>query len=524
MRTSQLLKANRGYEKIKKNNKLELIDELKNQLTNTKLFKKNSTFSCLNTNSIGIDLEIIARQFILNRYVGISFNREILKVFSNSNYKFCLPIPLIWLKVLSNNGVRVNYIFSLSIWYIEMLKLFAYSSYEILRQCKRSLISIFNNELKKSTYVYFDSLTESNLPSINSTNNYGIISWYLKWKNENTVDYFAHSVPNKSKILLNESIVVQYVKSPFPAPAKFIILIQFVIFSIIKSFQSLIFLFIGKWWNILLLREFLLGEVVNLNKKNGLATHYLFHNSNWIYRPVWTYVAEKMGSQISFYFYSTNIERFKKGQKNAIAVNNSWELITWSKILVWDEYQKSFLNNNVIHENEIEIVGPISFQASKQSTIQLPIKSIAIFDVQPVRTSYYISLGLDQEYYIPQIVNTFLTDVIECIKITGLNAVFKRKREIGKLAHSQYTNNLNHLVKNNSFINIDPSIPAEEIIEKCVATISLPFTSTAIVAKHMGKPSIFYDPSGLVVMDDPAAHGIRIINNKNDLKDWLNTI
>jgi polysaccharide biosynthesis PFTS motif protein len=45
-----------------------------------------------------------------------------------------------------------------------------------------------------------------------------------------------------------------------------------------------------------------------------------------------------------------------------------------------------------------------------------------------------------------------------------------------------------------------------------------------LVGKHLGKPSIFYDPSGLVLMDDPAAHGIRVINNIVDLKDWLNKI
>ena len=52
----------------------------------------------------------------------------------------------------------------------------------------------------------------------------------------------------------------------------------------------------------------------------------------------------------------------------------------------------------------------------------------------------------------------------------------------------------------------------------------MPFTSTALVGMHLGKPSIFYDPSGVVVKDDPAAHGIRVINNKDELKNWLNTI
>ena len=39
--------------------------------------------------------------------------------------------------------------------------------------------------------------------------------------------------------------------------------------------------------------------------------------------------------------------------------------------------------------------------------------------------------------------------------------------------------------------------------------------------KHLGKPSIFYDPSGLACKDNPAAHGIMVIDNKAYLAEWL---
>ena len=71
---------------------------------------------------------------------------------------------------------------------------------------------------------------------------------------------------------------------------------------------------------------------------------------------------------------------------------------------------------------------------------------------------------------------------------------------------------------------MDPLIPAEEIIEKSTATISMPFTATSIMAQFLFKPSIFYDPTGLILKDDPAAHGILVINNKTDLKEWLSKL
>ena len=75
--------------------------------------------------------------------------------------------------------------------------------------------------------------------------------------------------------------------------------------------------------------------------------------------------------------------------------------------------------------------------------------------------------------------------------------------------------------KKYNFINVKPSIPAEEIIEKCIATVSMPFTSTAIIAKSMGKPSIFYDPTGMIKKDDLAAHGIEVLTNKSELNKWI---
>lgn len=52
----------------------------------------------------------------------------------------------------------------------------------------------------------------------------------------------------------------------------------------------------------------------------------------------------------------------------------------------------------------------------------------------------------------------------------------------------------------------------------------MPFTSTALIAKELGKVSIYYDPTGLIQKDDRAAHGIPIISGKKELKNWLETI
>ena len=52
----------------------------------------------------------------------------------------------------------------------------------------------------------------------------------------------------------------------------------------------------------------------------------------------------------------------------------------------------------------------------------------------------------------------------------------------------------------------------------------MPFTSTALIARELGKPTCYYDPTGLVQKDDRAAHGIEIVSGREELAHWLGTV
>jgi polysaccharide biosynthesis PFTS motif protein len=49
----------------------------------------------------------------------------------------------------------------------------------------------------------------------------------------------------------------------------------------------------------------------------------------------------------------------------------------------------------------------------------------------------------------------------------------------------------------------------------------MPFTSTALIARSFDINSIYYDPSGELYLDDQGAQGIKVINDKNDLNNYL---
>ncbi len=521
---SKFRKISKGYRLLKDSNQLEYLDNLKIQLTNTPLNSEINFSKAITIDSKVVSLEVAVRQFILQKFIGINFNEEVLLCLADKNKKFAYPLPSEWQICIINSGIKVNKFVCSFLWTIEMFRLWIYACYEFLRQSIYSLnIIIFERKFKIQNFVYFDSLAESNIPFRSGTYEYGILSWYLKHFDCLGIDYLAHTVSTRNSVILNGKIKVNSVGSPILPPLTYTSLALFLEYAFSKLIKSFFLFILGKWWNVLLLRDSFISKIINLNKGRGIAVQYLFHNSNWIYRPLWTYTAEKYNSEIYFYFYSTNIERFKKADKIS-RVKNSWDLISWSNYLVWDQFQSDFVIKNSNYPVKVEIFGPISFVCSEIEDFEILKNTIAVFDVQPRRATKYNSLGLDQDYYVPKVVNAFLVDVFESITSLNFPIAFKRKRNIGKLEHYKYVNEINRISKEYYFLNIDPTIPAELIIEKAKAVISLPFTSTALIGKHLGKPSVFYDPSGLVLKDDPAAHGICVINNKSDLKDWLNKI
>jgi polysaccharide biosynthesis PFTS motif protein len=95
---------------------------------------------------------------------------------------------------------------------------------------------------------------------------------------------------------------------------------------------------------------------------------------------------------------------------------------------------------------------------------------------------------------------------------------------MGNMEHPRYKTYLSKFKILPRFIEIKYDIDPNAIIKNSVAVISAPFTSTAILGELKGKPSVFYDPTGLLAQNDPAAHGITILKGKEELASWLDNV
>lgn len=513
----------RGYRILQRQNKTDFIHQLKHQISNTHLNLRYADISEMIFGAGILKAELIIRQFLMLNILGLKFNEAVLTAISNPIESIAYPLPIQWIKILKQNGLKVSESKCIILFYIRCIKMVfkgvAYGLFLSINSLfKLPFVKISN---QNNGIVYFDSLSTSNISNNPSDRN--IINWYLQYKNRlENVDFIFHSVKNIDNVLLNNVNIKFYSKSIvlFSSLKNIIYYLCWIFSSLLVAFFSLLR---GNWWNVIVYYEASKSSAVKIQSPQFLANQYLFHNSSPLYRPLWTYEAELKGSEIIFYFYSTNCESFFQKNTKFIQANN-WHLINWPKYLVWDKYQAHFISRMDINMPIVEIVGSIWFQSSKSEVGHIPKKSIAVFDVQPMRDLRYQILGEAFNYYLPEIANRFANDIYEVTAKNKFTLVFKKKRDIGKMAHPSYNLNIQKLKNQSNFLLMDSNQAAYSIIEDCFAVISMPFTSTALIAKELGKPSIFYDPYGTLQKDDPAGHGIKIISGLKELNNWVSDL
>jgi len=511
----------RGYQKLKQSGEVDRIARVNEVLTETLLTIDGNQFSPTFMGSGVACGEVIARQYLLSRIGGANLNQALLLSLGRKSGRVVFPLPKIWREKINCNNFRVARFRSAFLWQIYVVLMWVYGVFGVFKLGLKAGIFRDSASREPVDYVYFVGLGSKNMPSSGaSTKSYDIISWYLQWNGRNEKKHeIRHGVSGATvRYVSNTSLVYQ--KDPFPV-LRWQGNLKYFLWGFWAVLFSCIEMTRGRWWPALLLNE--AGKAAYLRQlpHRLLAREYLFHNSGWIYRPLWTYDAESRGSQIIFYFYSTNCESFMMRGGEA-PVSYGYKAMSWSRYLVWDEYQAEFVKRSVGAGVNIDVVGPIWFSGS--SPMEQPVvnnRCVAVFDVTPFRYSRFCVLGARDEYYSPPVVNQFLAQVSEALKESGLVMLWKQKRNIGKNAHPQYRYFSDMLMSMSHVRCVDPDISAVSVVESSVAVISMPFTSTALIAKNMGKPSVYYDPTGCLQRDDPASHGIEILSDIQDLSKWI---
>jgi polysaccharide biosynthesis PFTS motif protein len=511
----------RGYARLKAQGRMGVVAVIREELTVTPIADAGMLASPL-LRLDGNVIERTLRQLLIIRHLQTPLPEALYRS-AGRGLPVVFPMPRVWREVVARKGFEVAGRRCALLWAGTVCAHWANGVRVLFRQVGACLRAHHQLPLPPTRYAYFDGLVEANLPQGGpDPGRDGVIGWYCRWSDRaHDLSAIIHSAAAAPRQFANWR--VQSAASPLPLLAR-AQTSQFLAHGLREAAASLVELTRGRWQRAFGLAETVRALQASLAQPESLARDYLFHNSNWVFRPLWTHVAESHGSRILFFFYSANCEKFAvPGVTSSIPFG--WKAGNWPVMLAWDATQQRFLKRCVGAHTNMPIVGPMDFMSARTRSVDLVAnKGIAVFDVQPQRDSLYRRLGLDVEYYIPPIAKAFIRELTQAVDGTGCTLVLKRKRDIGRHLHPAYSREIERSVRAPNWMEVPPETLALDVIRACKAVVSMPYTSTALVARHHGKPSVYYDASRLIARDDPAAHGIPILQTPEELSEWILTV
>lgn len=517
---SQIRKMMRGYHFLKKHDKLHIIEDAVQHLRECRLSIPAHSLPKALWGAAMPSAELIIRQHLSSNYLRL--NRALLIASSMPKGKVIAALPKVWRGELQQLGFEIgNWQCSL-LWKLELFKYACYGTAKAIIVISESVsYKNSNNFFKQNSYIYFNDLVRNNLPADDSDQqSYCVINWYRRWIGKRSdVQVLRHAVPH-SGVKQANSFHLEYQKNPIPALYYFkhkLLFICWVLFTLVQQVVSIV---LGYWWNLLIYQESVTASLARIQAPVLLAKEYWFHNSRF-YPPLWTYELPSKGSEAIFYFYSTNCEPFPR-QDETCPFITPYSIMNWPRYIVWNMAQSSFISRCEQHIYSIEAVGPIWFSDVKVASQQLyPTTFLAVFDVPPHRTSYYQAYCMPSNYYSVDISIEFMRVVLDVASCAGIPVVYKAKRNIGKIAHPKYRSFINQCIDSKLLTVCDASLSAFSLVNHASYVVSAPYTSTALIAKNLGKPSIYFDPISIRNSTNSFISEIEIISSAASLHNWL---
>ena len=459
---------------------------------------------------------------------SFAFNRAVANYYG-SGTNFIFPLNKEWQSIFAEYGIVTNRNACSFLWKsyrgitivkssVTYFKFFLTTILEKLRKSKK--INIKNTG---SANVYFYDISERNLPSL--TNNIyekNIVTWYKKIVLKNNKINVHHNVinfGNKDNIALGYKFT--YNKSLF---------FQANISTELKNLFWWLYFFLKNIVNSSIRIYFLVNfnEILKAKRVNNLNNNLelksiVFNNSIGSIKPLWAVLLERSDVRIDYCFYACYAEPVDI--EGNLPIDGFWAIATWENYYVVDEYQKNQLQNQLIHKPSGIIFETIPWWTDSNAIIPLMNKkTICLFDTI-LHKHLYIPGPINQYgWYKSEVAILYLQTVLEVARNLDISVYYKFKRirdkNIRNKEHWNYIQKALVDYKDTIFL-IDDKVSADRLIQSADIIVSKPFSTTALIAKNINKPSIFFDPTSMIWNLDPALRDIPILSNKTQLKSYI---
>jgi polysaccharide biosynthesis PFTS motif protein len=495
----------KSFFKIRHNNKIFILFSIKKKLENKLLkFKINEDFK--------FDINKSYSQFLYQNLIQYNHNFNIKLINSLAfDSTFYFYLPKVWLVEISKSGIKVNFILSKILWIIYCLKIFLKFNIKIYFLV---IFSFFMSNNKQS--IYFND------PSFHVTK---------KSKKNFFPDFitFVSLIINKpvEEIISKYSFVFSYN-------------------NLIKNLSILNKLYLLIYLNFFFLKINFFGIFKNINlynfseelffynffnKKKDLLPKYVFYsNSNFLYKPLWTYVKNSnLEDKVYMFFYSDNFIPIKFKSKNVKSKFNNLnnilglKLLSWQKFIFWNK--KQFLWFKKMTNKKIDfIISPYKYIPFEGINVILKKRknTLSIFDVHPMNMYNYSVSSDPKNIYTFSYCKKFLDDIVLLQNKYNFNLIIKSKfRNMNFNVFSKRYYEYLQSLKSKKIQIFNSNISAMSIIKVSDAVVSIPFSSPTLLAYAIKKKSCYYDPKSIILNNSNRTKKIKLISSQKNLDNWI---
>ena len=465
---------------------------------------------------LGIEISSIQiKQYSLQKLFNAFSTNSLIKSIAYKEAGQVFPFPKNLRRQLEANSLKVKNPQSELFWRFKCFTHLGYSFVNLLKIFRNNRVDI--EKKKRNLDLYLHGIERDSIEVSKKKQKLDNILSYFKNRNK-TNQIMVNIIGKKNTKKISDVCVVETPFFGFSLLNKLQIMFFFSVL-VMRAFSDLI---LGSGYFAFLSNEILLKKLALKVDDKYIAKEYAFSNSSISYYPAWLDVFSKRGAKVTLYFYTHNLLPIKKK-----GIKNEWHflynILTWPSYLVWDKKFGLEIEKIALNTPLIEVSKPISVVDNNVEKIEIA-EHIAIFDVTPVRPAVLSNYGVFSTIYDDEFCEKFFKKIISVAEKLRQPIVIKHKRTKVAPTTKRYRYFLNRLSSNPIIKFVNPDTSAKRIILNCKASISMPFTSTAIVAKSYDRPSIYFDPSGDFEENQLASLGVNIISNEKKLILWMKSI
>lgn len=275
--------------------------------------------------------------------------------------------------------------------------------------------------------------------------------------------------------------------------------------------------------------EYSLCATLNNEKK---IEAIVITNSNWLQQFLWMSSLPNKNFRLYLSIYSLNISALIYKDEIVDGIHPGVKRLMVDKIWTWNTESQSILRKENIFL-ETENVGPIlwrpHYQKEKLSRLNTQKMRLCIFDITPQSYNHLYKSGITKSYYCFDNAKKFIDDIfrtlLEINSISGkqVEIILKHKRIRSEMHDHQYFSYIENLLLNPliNFNIVKENTNILDLISNANYVIVMPFSSPAHIAGYLGIPSVYYDPTELLIEPSTLPPLGKFINNKAELTNYI---